>query len=40
MDNIKSLGTGSTFSEISGKVVKNIEVSLPNLLNQKELKKF
>ncbi|MCJ0943066.1 restriction endonuclease subunit S [Mammaliicoccus sciuri] len=39
MDNIKSLGTGSTFSEISGKVVKNIEVSLPNLLNQKRVEK-
>ncbi len=39
MDNIKSLGTGSTFSEISGKVVKNIEVSLPNLLNQKKVEK-
>ncbi|MEX5695791.1 restriction endonuclease subunit S [Staphylococcus cohnii species complex 1659] len=39
IDNIKSLGTGSTFSEISGKVVKNIEVSLPNLLNQKRVEK-
>ncbi|MEJ7360971.1 restriction endonuclease subunit S, partial [Staphylococcus epidermidis] len=34
---IKSLGTGSTFSEISGKVVKNIEVNLPNIENQKKI---
>ncbi|MDT3983506.1 restriction endonuclease subunit S, partial [Staphylococcus ureilyticus] len=31
MDKIKSLGTGSTFSEISGKVVKNIEINLPSI---------
>ncbi|MES3702630.1 restriction endonuclease subunit S [Staphylococcus arlettae] len=31
MKRIKSMGTGSTFSEISGKVVKNIEVKLPGL---------
>lgn len=37
MENIKSLGTGSTFSEISGKVVKNIEVNLPNIENQKKI---
>ncbi|MCG2490233.1 restriction endonuclease subunit S [Staphylococcus epidermidis] len=37
MKNIKSLGTGSTFSEISGKVVKNIEVNLPNIENQKKI---
>ncbi|WP_353418420.1 restriction endonuclease subunit S [Staphylococcus delphini] len=37
MENIKSLGTGSTFSEISGKVVKNIEVYLPNIENQKKI---
>ncbi|TRL63313.1 restriction endonuclease subunit S [Staphylococcus hominis] len=37
MENIKSLGTGSTFSEISGRVVKNIEVNLPNIENQKKI---
>ncbi|WP_241373967.1 restriction endonuclease subunit S [Staphylococcus aureus] len=31
MDKIKSLGTGSTFSEISGKVVKNIEINIPSI---------
>lgn len=31
MDKIKALGTGSTFSEISGKVVKNIEINLPSI---------
>lgn len=31
MDKVKSLGTGSTFSEISGKVVKNIEINIPSI---------
>lgn len=37
MENIKSLGTGSTFNEISGKVVKNIEVNIPNIEKQKKI---
>lgn len=37
METIKNLGTGSTFSEISGKVVKNIEVKLPSLNLQNKI---
>ncbi|HEC2172115.1 restriction endonuclease subunit S [Staphylococcus delphini] len=39
MEKIKSLGTGSTFSEISGKVVKDIELYLPNLKIQTNIEK-
>lgn len=40
MKRIKALGTGSTFSEISGTVVKNIEITIPNLIHQKRIELF
>ena len=36
-EKIKNLGSGSTFSEVSGKVVKNVEINLPPLDEQKSI---
>jgi type I restriction enzyme S subunit len=37
VDYLQQLGTGTTFAEISGSVVKNIDISLPPLPEQKAI---
>ena len=37
IDYLQSIGTGTTFAEISGRVVKDIEISLPPLSEQKTI---
>lgn len=37
IDYLQSIGTGTTFAEISGRVVKDIEISLPPLSEQKSI---
>ena len=37
IDRIKSLGTGSTFAEVSASILKNFEIEIPNIQTQKEI---
>jgi type I restriction enzyme, S subunit len=37
IDKIKSLGTGSTFAEVSGSILKDFEISIPNLPTQTQI---
>lgn len=37
IDRIKSLGTGSTFAEVSASILKSIEIEIPNTATQKQI---
>ncbi len=37
IDRIKSLGTGSTFAEVSASILKSFEIEIPNIDTQKEI---